>query len=229
MLEHIGQRLKESGFTKPIVIFLISLIGPAIVLSLPFILAWQPDYLASHLYLFGTLGQVLMDLPALIMLAHDKVDWLGRKKEYLPSVGMGIVGAALLAVVKLVISRHITFMGGVPAFTLSLTLAWPWNLIATALAVFAYGPGEALYLVYLISAFDATTDRHQRLISRGVIITALLWGLSHSLNAFFFGWAALGNSLFMVAIGFVIGLIFKRSRSALGPIMFWSLVNGTSA
>ncbi len=221
--------MKRSTFTTPIAIFLISLIGPAVVLGLPFVLGWQQNYFASHLYIFGTLGQALMDLPALVMLARNKVDWLGRKQDRLLSIGAGLVCAAILAGVKFATSGRLTFMGGVPAFTQSLTLAWPWNLIAATLAMLAYGPGEALYVVYFVIAFDATTDSPHRLISRGVIITALLWGLSHSWNVFFFGWAALSNALFMVGIGLAIGLLFKRTRTALGPIVFWSLVNGTSA
>lgn len=56
---------KQTSATLPVAVFLISLVGPAIVLSLPSMLAWPADYLPTHLYLFGTLGQALMDLPAI--------------------------------------------------------------------------------------------------------------------------------------------------------------------
>jgi hypothetical protein len=229
MQQHLSQRLKRSTFTTPMAIFLISLIGPASVLGLPLMLGWPPDYLSSRLYYFGTLGQALMDLPAIVMLARTRVDWLGRKPDRVLSIAVGVVGAATLAGAKLAVSGQLTFMGGIPAFTQSLTLAWPCNLIAATSAVLVYGPGEALYIVYFVIAFDATTASQHRLLSRGVVITAFLWGLSHSWNVFFFGWAALGNALFMVMIGLAIGLLYKRSRSAAGPMVFWSLVNGTSA
>lgn len=79
MQQHTRRSIKRSTFTTPIAVFQILLSGPAIVLGLPLMLGWQQDYLSSRLYLFGTLGQALMDLPAVVMLARTKVDWLGRK------------------------------------------------------------------------------------------------------------------------------------------------------
>lgn len=228
MKQPVNPKVKRTAVTAPIAVFLISLISPAIVLGLPLILRWPADYLPSHLYLFGTLGQGLMDLPAIVMLARAKVDWLGRKQDQFLSIGVGVIGAAILAGVKYAVLGQFMFMGGVPAFVQSLTLTWPWNLIATPLTVLVYGPGEALYIVYFVIAFDATTDNPHSLISRGVAVAALLWGLPHVWNVIFFGWAALSNALFMVVIGLAIGSFFKKSRSAFGPIAFWSLINGTS-
>ena len=169
-----------------------------------------------------------MDLPAIVTLARANADWLGRKQDQLLSIAMGILGAALLAGARFVLLGRLIFMGGVPALTQSLSLPWPWNLTATPLALLAYGPGEALYIVYFVIAFDATAESPHRSISRGVVVTACLWGLPHIWNVIFFGWGALSNALFMIVIGLVLGLFFKRSRSALGPITLWSLINGTS-
>jgi hypothetical protein len=127
------------------------------------------------------------------------------------------------------LSGRLVFMGGVPAFTQSLVLTPPWSMIAAILAVLAYGPGEAILVVYLVLAFDAATGDWHRLVSRGVVITALLWGLSHLWNVFFFGWGALANALLMVVVGLMIGLLLKGTHSAWGPMVFWALVNGTSA
>lgn len=219
----------RSSLITPITVFLLSLAGPAIVLGLPIVLGWSGDTLSSHLYIFGTLGQALMDLPAIVMLARSNGKELGHKHEHVVSLGAGLACAAALAGVKIAASGRWVFMGGVPAFTQSLALAGPWNLISATAAFLAYGPGEALYVVYFVTAFDAAWEHQRRLVSRGVIITALLWGLSHGWNVFFFGWRALPNALLMVGIGLIIGLLFKGTRSPLGSMAFWSLVNGTSA
>ena len=41
--------------------------------------------------------------------------------------------------------------------------------------------------------------------------------------------AQVANAFWMVVIGMAMGALFKGSRSAWGPIIFWTLVNGTSA
>jgi len=192
-------------------------------------LGWPQAYLAAHLYLFGTLGQALMDLPAIVMLVRGNGKWLGQKRQHSISLGAGLVCAAILAGIRVAIAGRLVFMGGVPAFTQSLILAWPWNLVSAVAAILAYGLGEALYVVYFVIAFDATASNPRRLLSRGVIITALLWGLSHSWNVSFFGWSALPGALLMVGIGLIIGLLLKGTRSPFGSMVFWLLVNGTSA
>lgn len=229
MREPAGQRSVPSPYITPIVVFLISLVGPAAVIGLPFTLGWSQDYLSSRLYIFGTLGQALMDLPAMVMLVHGHGEWLDHKRKHLLSTGAGLVCAAVFAAVKMAVVGRLVFMGGVPAFSQSLALAWPWNLMSAAAAILAYGLGEALYVVYFVIAFDAAAGDQRRPLSTGVVITALLWGLSHSWNVVFFGWSALPGALLMVGIGLIIGLLFKSTRSPFGSMIFWSLVNGTSA
>jgi hypothetical protein len=222
---------KRSAFISPLVVYLISVIGPAVVIGIPMAIGWSKAYLLSHLYLVGTLGQVLMDLPAVVMFTRTRIDgkWRGRSRDHVVSIGAGLACAAILAGTKIALSGQLVFMGGVPAFTQSLTLAWPWDVISATLAVLAYGPGEAIFVVYLVAAFDNAVGNQHPLFSWGVVITALLWGLPHIANIFFFGWSVLTNALFMVVVGLAMGLLFKGTRSSLGPMVFWTLVNGTSA
>ena len=120
------------------------------------------------------------------------------------------------------------FMGGIPAFTQSLDLGSPWNIIAASMALLAYGPGEALFVVYLILAFDKALGSSRSLISWGVIITSIVWALPHLFNVVFFGVSAIPNALIMFFVGIVMGILLKKTRSSLGPILFWTFVNGTS-
>ncbi len=217
------------ALATPVAVFLISLIGPAGVLGLPLLLGWSQEDLSSRLYIFGTLGQALMDLPAILMFARGDGKWPSEPRHHLKSAGAGAVCAMVLAATRLILSGRLVFMGGVPAFIQSRSLMWPWSLLSAAAAILAYGPGEAWYVLYFVNAFDAAFRHQRRLLTAGVIVTALLWGLLHSWNAFFFGWSALTGALIMVGIGAIIGLLFEGTRSPVGSITFWTLVNGTSA
>lgn len=226
---------RYSAFIVPLLIYLISFIGPAIVMGIPMtLLGWSKDYQLSHLYVIGTLGQALMDLPAIIMFTRVRPDdrGRGRTRDRVISVGSGLGCAVILAGIRIALTGRLmggAFMGGVPAFTQSLALAWPWNVVSASAALLAYGPGEAIFVVYLVTAFDTAMDSQRPVFSWGVVITAFLWALPHIANVFYLGWGALSNVLVMVFIGLAMGLLLKVTRSSLGPIVFWTLVNGTSA
>jgi hypothetical protein len=219
-----------SAFITPLVVYSISFAGPAAVMGIATaVLGWSRDLLYSHLYIIGTLGQLLMDLPALIMFVRSDGSWYSHSRGNLSSIGIGLACAAVLAGLKVALAGRLVFMAGVPAFTQSLALQWPWNLISTTLAVLAYGPGEAIFIVYLTAAFDTAIGNQHRLFSWGIVIAALLWGLPHVANVFFFGWGAIANALLMIVVGLIIGLLFKGTRTSLSSMVFWTLVNGTSA
>lgn len=227
--------IKKPIFT-PIGVYLLSIILPATTLGLPFLLFnWTSDYLNAHLYIIGTLGQLLMDLPAVILFSrlHIIPENSGQNKtrDRIISIIAGIGCAMLLAAFRVLAIGHLMgsrFMGGVPAFTQSLDLGSPWNIISAGVALLAYGPGEALFVVYLILAFDKVVGGSHKIISWGVIITSILWALPHFLNIIFFGLSAVINVLIMLFIGIIMGVLLKKTRSSLGPIIFWTLANGTS-
>ena len=120
------------------------------------------------------------------------------------------------------------FMGEVPAFTQSFNLNSPWNVVSAIMALLAYGPGEALFVVYFILAFDKVLGDPQKIFSKGVIITAILWALPHAFNIIFYGLNAIPNTLIMFFVGLIMGILLKKTKSAWGPMVFWTLVNGTS-
>jgi len=218
----------------PIMVFLWSCILPALVLAMPVLLPnGSKDYLANHLYLIGTIGQLLIDLPAVFlffrMMKIEKSPI--RSSHRISSSLVGFLLAALLAAPRFFATGKLMgggFMGGVPAFTQSLRLPPPWNILASISAVLAYGPGEAIFVVYLILALDKALGNPQRIFSRGVLVTSILWALPHVFNVFYFGLSAIPNVLIMFFLGLVMGVLLKGTRSAWGPIIFWTLVNGTS-
>ena len=223
----------------PVAVYLSSYLLPALILGIPTILFhWTTDYQFTHSFIFGTLGQLLMDIPAVIMFTRlrdgfgDDAQDRNKTRDRGLSFIVGLVSALLLGGLRLAVAGKLmggAFMGGVPAFTQSLGLPGPWNVLAAVSALLAYGPGEALFVVYLILAFDKAVGNPRRLISWGVIITAVLWALPHIFNVIFFGLSALSNVITMVFVGIVMGILLKKTRSSLGPMVFWLLVNGTSA
>ncbi|MGD0174511.1 MAG: CPBP family glutamic-type intramembrane protease [Anaerolineales bacterium] len=218
----------------PSIVYVFSLIIPGLALTIPAILLhWSKDYQLNHLYFIGTLGQSLMDLPAVILFLrmNRKSPAPADPKSRMASLILGLILAMILAGLRILLSGNLIegrFMGGVPAFTQSLNLAPPWNVIASILALLAYGPGEAIFVVYLVLVFDKALGGSQRLFSRGVILTSILWALPHLFNIFYFGLGAIANALIMFFLGLIMGILLKRTRSSLGPIIFWTLVNGTS-
>jgi len=223
----------------PITVYLLSLILPVLVISIPaLIFHWNSDYQLAHAYILGTLGQALMDLPTVVLFNRlrerlgNEAGIQNKTRDRVVSMIVGFVCALLLAAIRVLITGKLMggrFMGGVPAFTQATALRSPWNIIAAVSALFAYGPGEALFVVYLILAFDEAFGNPRSFCSWGVIITALLWALPHLFNVVYFGLSAIPNILMMFFIGIGMGILLKKTRSALGPLIFWTLVNGTSA
>jgi hypothetical protein len=211
----------------PLLVFIISTAIAGLTFMLPIALTSQ-EYVNSRLYLYGTIAQLLMDLPAVFILVRSRWPLLGSKRECRAGIAVGLVGAALLAALRLVLRGRLVFMEQVPAFGQGLALPIPWNILTSVFTILAYGPGEALIQVYLILALDKAIGHEGRLLSPGVVANALLWGLGHIGAVVTYGWSAVGNALLMLAIGIVTGVLFKRTRSAAAPMVFWTLINGTS-
>ena len=240
MVDSVDEKLKgsRSAIIAPIAVSLWAMIGPMLVFLVPvLVFKWNNSFLAAHSYIFGTIAQTLMDLPAVIFFVRmvnkpgNEMGVHTKPRGRIISLIVGIVGAMVLAALRLLLIGHVLggrFMGQVPAFTQSLDLRIPWNIFAAGLAVLAYGPGEAIFVVYLIQAFDKATGNPHSLLSWGVIITSLVWALPHIFNVFFYGLNALPNVLIMFFVGIIMGILLKKTRSSLGPIAFWTLVNGTS-
>jgi hypothetical protein len=240
MLNHSAPELKRVGIQiiPPLAVSLWSFILPTLITTAILFNWWTPDYLSAHLYIIGTIGQLLMDLPAVILLIRlrnetsNENDVKNKTRDRVLSAIVGIACAVLLAAIKILLTGHLMggrFMGGVPAFTQSLDLGTPWNMIASGMALLAYGPGEALFVVYLILAFDKAVGNPRSVISWGVIIAAIVWALPHIFNMIYFGVSAIPNVVNMFFFGIVMGILLKKTRSSLGPMIFWTLVNGTSA
>lgn len=110
-------------------------------------------------------------------------------------------------------------MSGVetPKFHLNL----PWNLWYVTLGVFAYGPLEVFFVMWLVANTDRILKSKNRTISLGLIVTVVIFAIVHILTT------SIYNAFYTGSIFFVLGLIYKHTKNPIGPMVAWTLINGT--
>ena len=100
-------------------------------------------------------------------------------------------------------------------------LDFPWNLWYAGLGIFAWGPLEVFFVTWLITNTDKIFKNRDRTISWGLIITVVIFGLLHILTT-----RSVFNALYTGTIFLILGLIYKVSGNAIGPMIAWTLING---
>ena len=103
----------------------------------------------------------------------------------------------------------------------SFHLGFPWNLWYTTLGIFAYGPLEVFFFVWLVTNTDRIFKSGNRTLSWGLIITVVFFGISHILST------SIYNAFYTGVIFFIMGLIYKYTRNSIGPMIAWTFINGT--
>ena len=103
--------------------------------------------------------------------------------------------------------------------TPTVHLTAPWNVWYAMLGVFAYGPLEVFFVVWLIANTERIVPGHFRCLSWGLILTVDIFGLGHlaTTNGFM--------AMYVTVVFFLLGLIYKYTENANGPIVAWSLLN----
>lgn len=135
----------------------------------------------------------------------------------------GLAKSLLLSVLFVSASYGLLFLstGQLRDFAASsFHLNFPWNLWYAALGVFAYGPLEVFFVIWLIENTDRIFKREKARVSRGLILTSVLIGLLHILTT-----QNVINTLVGV-IFFLLGLIYKHTKNSIGPMVYWTLWNG---
>jgi membrane protease YdiL (CAAX protease family) len=100
-------------------------------------------------------------------------------------------------------------------------LSFPQNLWYAAWGVFANGPLEVFFVVWLITKTDQVFESESPLLSRGFLVTLALFSLLHILTT-----QSLVNAAYVFVIWFFLGLIYKATRNIVGPMLGWTLING---
>jgi hypothetical protein len=179
----------------------------------------NPNVLREHpdLVIIPILGEIVAVglLPVLFtILNRDDIALYGLGARRL---GKSLLLSLLVAAVYYVAlfgteMSHISF-GGLPGLSLS-----PLNLLYSILAVFAYGPLEVFFVVWLIYNTDRIFKTEAQIVSRGLIITVVVYGILHTFSA---GIASLTIALRFLAFG----LIYKYTKNSIGPMAGWTITN----
>ncbi len=103
----------------------------------------------------------------------------------------------------------------------AISVASPWNIFYGLLSIFAWGPLEVFFVVWLIDNTDAIFGSQEKLFSWGLMITVVVFAFTHIITT-----ADMFNAVYTGFIFLILGLIFKNTRNIYGPVLAWTLVNG---
>lgn len=92
------------------------------------------------------------------------------------------------------------------------------NALLAVLALVAYGPLEVFFVVWLIHNTDRIFNTEAKTWSSGLILTIAIYGLLHSFSQG-------ANSVVIATEMLALGLVFKRTRDSIGPMLAFMLMN----
>lgn len=103
----------------------------------------------------------------------------------------------------------------------TLFVTAPWNYWYGLSSILVWGALEVFFVVWLIENTDAIYPGRSRLLSWGLIVTVVLFALTHPVSS-----GGLFNAAYTGFIFLLLGLIFRYSRNIYGPMLAWTLING---
>ena len=155
-------------------------------------------------------------LPVLfVILNREKIATYGLQRSGL------LKSLALSALVVLAFFAFLSMQAGQITTSISLSgikIAASWKLGAAILAIFAYGPLEVFFVVWLIHNTDRIYNSSARVLSAGLLVTILLYGVLHTFSQGRY-------ALVIAAIFLALGVIFKTTRNSIGPMLAWTVMN----
>lgn len=92
------------------------------------------------------------------------------------------------------------------------------HLFFASLGLYAYGPLEVFFVVWLIHNTDRIFKSETKTWSWGLIVTIVIYGLLHSFSQGV-------NSLVITTEMLALGLIYKSTRNAIGPMLAFMFMN----
>ena len=113
--------------------------------------------------------------------------------------------------------------GGPHFLSPTFHLDFPWNLWHVALGIFAYGPLEVFFVMWLITNTDRIFKSESRILSWGLVLTVTIFAASHIFTS---PSAGARNALYVGLIFLVLGLVYKYTKNSIGPMIAWTLING---
>ena len=103
--------------------------------------------------------------------------------------------------------------------TLVSNLSFPAKVGYALLGIFAYGPLEMFFFVWLTCNTEEIFQSNRCSFLLSLTVTAILYGLLHLIFQGFF-------ALLEVSVTFfVLGLILRWTKNSIGPMVAWTLLN----
>jgi len=99
-------------------------------------------------------------------------------------------------------------------------LGFPQNIWYVTLGVFAWGPLEVFFFIWLVVNTDRIFPGGNMIVSWGLIVTVVLFVLLHMLIT-----RSLHNALDVGITFLVLGLVCKYTKNSIGPMIAWTLIN----
>ncbi len=100
-------------------------------------------------------------------------------------------------------------------------LDFPANIWYGLLGIFAYGPLEVFFFMWLVDNTSQLIKTKKNANLWGLLITSFAFGLMHIIST-----QSIANALTVSVIFFILGLIRNFSRNIAGPMIAWTLING---
>lgn len=171
-----------------------------------------------RLVLIPVLAQIVAVglLPLLFVLTNrEKFSLYGLQRQ-----GLGkSLAFSVLAVLAFFVA--LVLQGGELTSTINIStlrITPLWRLGLALLAILAYGPLEVFFVVWLIQNTDRLYDSGAKTFSAGLWVTILLYGVLHYFSQGLY-------AIVIAAIFLALGVIFKATRNAIGPILAWTVMN----
>ena len=81
---------------------------------------------------------------------------------------------------------------------------------------------EVFFVIWLIINTDFTL-KSERHLSPGLVVTIVIFDLSHLLSAPKAGYT---NAISVKVTFLILGLVFKYTKNSIGPMIAWTILNG---
>lgn len=177
--------------------------------------SWWSD----HLYYQGYLEAALAGLLPIIffLLNKEALAKYGFRRDRLGvSVGLSLAVAAVFFLYSYLTTGNWINHSDIAADLGGLSLVWfvLWG-------IFANGPLEVFFYVFLLEKTDDIFDSDHKLLSKGFWITTVLDAAAHIITT-----QSVSNSIAVFVIFFFLGLVYRSTKNIVGPMLGWTLING---
>lgn len=214
----IQRTLGKIGVTIAFALFMLLLTTGAVLKPLvTAILARGLHYTSYFELVFVGLAPLF-----LVIFYRENLSMYGvQKKGIFRSLVLGLSLALVYRLISPLLSQ-----AGVVLDYRSFDLAFPLNLYYALLGVFAYGPLEAFFVIYLMVNADIlvsamTGKRSLNTFSAGAIAVGVFFGLFHIITT-----GNVSNAVQVALFSCCYCLIYRHTGNSIGPMAAWTLANG---